>query len=563
MTASEHHENTAPASFSISTQKAFGWSLGLFVLTVVWVGLTSHDIGYTRDEGYYFKAGRDYFGWFQALSRHFSAGEFLKPFQQATIDRHWSYNHEHPVLVKTLFALSYGFLKEGLHLFSTDGAAMRFVGWCFGGLSVVMTYLLSLKLMPHRFALLSALLWLCMPRSFWHMHLACFDIPVVFAHLWIIHAYLKSHSSWKRALWMGVVLGLAAAIKHNVLFVPFILVLHWLVLQAKTSTADGLHFKLPSIPLAFFAMIFIAPVVFILHWPYLWPDLIDRIQWYLNFHLDHEHYPILYFGELLVSPPFPRAFPFVMSSITIPLVTLSIILIALIVCTKFILQNFKHVRRLAKSEDPAFLLQPMALVTLFLLNGLMPFLLISSPSTPIFGGTKHWLNGIPFLIILGVWAIYRLLFSFAQNARWQWPVIAFLILPALTLTLRAHPYGLSSYNEAIGFARGAANVGFQRTFWGYEPMKNWQLINQRTSPKSKIHLGDTNKASYRTYIKDKIIRKDLRYTHRVKDANVASVQPQGEFKKQWIDVWNLWGIRKPASVVHIDGVPLSTVTFKP
>ena len=120
-----------------------------FVLTVVCVGLTSSDIGYTRDEGYYFKAGRDYFGWFQSLWHNWLSGNFLKPFEKATIDRHWSYNHEHPVLVKSLFALSYGVLKVNLGLFATDGSAMRFVGWCFGGLTVVMTYLLSLKLVPH------------------------------------------------------------------------------------------------------------------------------------------------------------------------------------------------------------------------------------------------------------------------------------------------------------------------------------------------------------------------------------------------------------------------------
>ena len=64
----------APSSHKVK------WSVFLFVLTVVCVGLTSSDIGYTRDEGYYFKAGRDYFGWFQYFGiigiRH-----FLKPFE--------------------------------------------------------------------------------------------------------------------------------------------------------------------------------------------------------------------------------------------------------------------------------------------------------------------------------------------------------------------------------------------------------------------------------------------------------------------------------------------------
>ena len=90
--------------------------------------MTSGDIGFTRDEGYYFKAGRDYFGWFAELWQNLLNGKFTQSFSKSAIDRHWSYNHEHPVLVKTMFALSYGLLKEWLGIFSTDSEAMRFVG---------------------------------------------------------------------------------------------------------------------------------------------------------------------------------------------------------------------------------------------------------------------------------------------------------------------------------------------------------------------------------------------------------------------------------------------------
>ena len=90
----------------------------------------------------------------------------------------------------------------------------------------------------------------------------------------------------------------------------------------------------------------------------------------------------------------------------------------------------------------------------------MPFLLIASPNTPIFGGTKHWLNGVPFLIVLAVWVIFQLFTTSKKTIRTskQWIFIAIMILPSLCLTWHAHPYGLSSYNEIVGFARGAATV---------------------------------------------------------------------------------------------------------
>ncbi|MBL91014.1 MAG: hypothetical protein CMH56_04280 [Myxococcales bacterium] len=552
---------TAPASTSILHRPWF-CALLLFLGTAILVGMTSGDIGFTRDEGYYFKAGRDYFGWFAELWQNLLNGKFTQSFSKSAIDRHWSYNHEHPVLVKTMFALSYGVLKEWLGIFSTDSEAMRFVGWIFGGLTVSMTYLLARTLVSNGLAILAALLWLFMPRTFWHMHLACFDIPIIFGHVWLIYAYLQSQRSLKHAIWAGVVFGLAAAIKHNVLFVPFILVLHWMLVQARWPKFEQAGLKLPSIPLAFFTIAVLGPIVFVLHWPYLWPDVISRIGWYFNFHLDHEHYPILYFGELLSAPPFPRHFPFVMSAVTIPLVTLGLILLSLGAAIYALVRHFPRLRR--NNDVP--LQHPHAVLLLLFLNAVMPFWVIANPGTPIFGGTKHWMNGVPFLCILAVWVL-QVLFHQIRNSnhykKLQTGVIGALLVPAALLTFHSHPYGLSSYNEVIGFARGAANAGFQRTFWGYEPQESWDMINQRTPKNSKLHLGDTNQASYRTYKKDKIIRKDLRYSGRVQNSHAASVQPQGEFKKQWVDVWNMWKTRKPAGVVHIDGVPLSTVSFKP
>ena len=59
--------------------------------------------------GYYFKAARDYGRWFDLL--------FSQPsmaFSQVSIDSNWSYNPEHPVLMKSLFALSDLFFHRSL-----------------------------------------------------------------------------------------------------------------------------------------------------------------------------------------------------------------------------------------------------------------------------------------------------------------------------------------------------------------------------------------------------------------------------------------------------------------
>src|SRR5690606_30751440 len=128
----------------------------LFLVTVVVVGVTADSVGYTRDEGYYFKAGEQYWGWFAELGRSVASGDLARPFDKAVIDRHLSYNYEHPVLVKNLFALSWGLGKETFGIFDSNAAAFRFPAWLFAGLSVALVYALARSLLRRRAALLAA-----------------------------------------------------------------------------------------------------------------------------------------------------------------------------------------------------------------------------------------------------------------------------------------------------------------------------------------------------------------------------------------------------------------------
>lgn len=554
----------------------------LFLGTVLLVGATSDGVGFTRDEGYYFKAGDQYWGWFEELGRSVAGGELSRPFDKAIIDKHLSYNNEHPVLVKNLFALSYGLGKQTFGVFERSSSAFRFPAWLFAGLSVALLFALARSLLSRRAALLAALMWLSMPRAFWHMHLACFDIPVVAAHIWLVLAYLRGRRTVKGALLCGVAFGLAAAVKHNVLVAPAFFVLHWLLVEARAPRKSAAGLVLPPVPLRFFAMALLGPLVFLAHWPYLWHDTLQRLGSYLGFHLQHEHYPILWFGDLLTKPPFPVSFPFVMSAVTVPVPVLVLFItgaaLALVVSGRFLWARF------TKQAAPAELtLVPLGETAdepsaspalLLLLNVAFPFALIALPSSPIFGGTKHWMNALPFLCVLGAWAVEEGLARLARalpEARRRLLVsgLAFgalallVVVPGALESARVHPYGLSSYNALVGYTRGAANVGFQRTFWGYEPRALLPFINEGAPAPRRIHFGDTNHDSWRFYQRDGMLERDLRYSGKVRGSSVAAVQPQGEFKDQWMDVLNEWGVHGPDEVVHLEGVPLLTVTFKP
>ena len=96
-----------------------------FVYLVVLVK-TAHPIGYARDEGFYFNAASSYAGWFDQLMRDPAAA-----IQRSAVDAHWSANHEHPGLVKSMFGLSWDLLYKKWHLFSEEGTSFRFGGMLF------------------------------------------------------------------------------------------------------------------------------------------------------------------------------------------------------------------------------------------------------------------------------------------------------------------------------------------------------------------------------------------------------------------------------------------------
>ncbi|MCC7073264.1 MAG: glycosyltransferase family 39 protein [Deltaproteobacteria bacterium] len=550
-------------------------AVALAVAATVLVAVTAQQLGFTRDEGYYFKAGEQYWRWFESLARH-----PVEALSAGGIDRGWGYNHEHPALVKTLFAWSFG-VAEALGLSGKDGVlhvhdALRFPAWCFAGLSVALTFLLARTLLSRRAALVAALLWLSLPHPFWHMHVACFDVAISAAHTWLVLAYLRWRHTPSGALAVGALFGLAAAVKHNVLVVPALLVLHWLITEAEPVRREPAGWRVPRIPLVFPSLALVGPLVFLLTWPWLWHDPFLRVGQYLGFHLRHEHYPILYFGKLWTHPPFPIEFPFVMSAVTIPTAALVLMVLGVLLALVVVVHGARaRWARTPTSSGGAELTRvPLGdgasgsscdTALLVLLNAFLPFVLIALPWTPIFGGTKHWMNGLPFLCVLAAWALEeacaRLRAIEVRGARGAFALLALLVIvPGFWISARVWPYGLGSYNELIGFTRGAANVGMQRTFWGYEPRAALPIVNERAPRNGRIHFGDTNHDSWRMYQRDGLLRADIAWSGTVRGAAVASVQPQGEFKQQWLDVWNEWGDRSPDVVLHTDGVPVATVT---
>ncbi|MEO6421092.1 MAG: glycosyltransferase family 39 protein, partial [Polyangiaceae bacterium] len=275
-----------------------GWrdqTIALFLgaIYVSWLLATARSLGFARDEGFYFRAATDYARWFELLFR--SPGLALK---QGAVDASWGTNHEHPALMKSLFALSWMQFHERWHIFQDASTAFRFPGMCMGGMGVAITYIFGARAFSRRAGLIAAVLLGLMPRVFYHAHLACFDVPIM--SMWLLCVYVYWRSTQKGglgwALLAGIVYGLTLETKHNAWILPAVFIPHALFVHGKSM---GRHLRLGrlQLPANLVAMATVGPLVFYVLWPWMWNDTGARLQDYLNFHLHHEYYNIEFLGR--------------------------------------------------------------------------------------------------------------------------------------------------------------------------------------------------------------------------------------------------------------------------
>lgn len=326
-------------------------------------------------------------------------------------------------------------------------------------------------------------------------------------------------------------------------------------------------------PWALVAMALIGPVIFYLHWPRIWFDTFERVSWYMKFHLTHTHYFVLYFGENLWRPPFPRSYPWVMTLVTVPAGILLASALGLFAWVKQSVQAGRlgaWIEALRQRQLPQVSADPRGTGVLLLLNFAFPILLIAQPQTPIFGGTKHWMPAMPYLSMMAgfgvVWAARQALSVWGEQGARAWGVgvmaSAALLLPAAGELYANHPYGTSYYNELIGSHRGAADRKMMRQYWGYAIRGAAPWINANAPERARIWPGNATSWAIQEYKREGILREDLRPSG-IEGSDVAIFSHQRSFLHSEFDIWRAYGTRVPAYVYTLDGVPLVSVYVRP
>ena len=518
--------------------------LGYVALLLV----TSAELGYARDEGFYFQAARSYEAWFELL--HTDIAGALDP---AAIDRYWSVNHEHPALMKSLFALSHRYLFSSFHLFQEQGTSYRFPGMVVSSLGVAFTYAWGRRESGRLAGLVAALSLAFMPRVFYHCHLACFDMPVAALLLITAYAYARSLDGGVRwALASGVLYGLLLDTKHNAWLLPGALGLHFVITRGGHAWRE-LRAKRWPIPHAFLAMLLISPLVFYACWPWIWHDTVPRLRAYAQFHLQHEYYNMEFLGQTYWEPPMPRLYAWVMTLATVPGVTLLLFVVGVGVAVWSQLVRWR-----AKSLAGA-----SGVGVLWALCLVMAYAPWWSTDTPIFGGTKHWLTAYPFLCLFaGKGFAYAAARITELVPRRQWlpfapPVFAAAVLVGpLCMTLHSTPWGLSFYTPLVGGAPGAASLGLNRTFWGYTTGAVQGFINQAAPPRSNVYVHDTALQSWEMMRVDGRLRGDLRGSLSIAGSALALYHHEPHMHRVEYQTWVDYGHAAPATIGTLDGVPI-------
>lgn len=565
------------------TRPTDGWdwtiAAALFVGTIALLMATTQ-MGIPRDESFYFHAAGRYIEWFRELAQHWEAGELWRSFTRANIDKHWSYNWEHPVLMKTAFALSNQLFNHTLGWLDASNA-MRLPGAITGAGCIAVVYLFCAPIFGRAAGVIAAGALLGQPRFFFHAHLACFDVPITFFWLATVYAYWRSWRSHGWAVATGVLWGLALCTKLNAFFIPIVVFGHWLTTQWRHIDLDWRHYEveLPDIPKAFYWMAGLGPLIFYALTPRIWFDTTKRVGAYLAFHLNHVHYPVQYFHQNIQFPPLPVSYPWGMTLLTVPV---TILLAAAIGAVAFA-DRFETTTRVRDWVVAArHLTWPerpdrthRGTFWLIGLNALFPIALISMPETPIFGGTKHWMPAMPFIAILAgagaVWSARQLAQwisdEFALSTTWirRATVAAtalFLLGPAGTATAHNHPYGTSYYNTLIGGVRGAADAGMFRQFWGYTSRQALPWLNENAPNNTPVWIHNTTGFAWWFYTNEGMARDDLRTVSRT-GSRYALYHQQRAFVHQLAQLWKDYGTFAPAHIVEHDGVPLLSVYRRP
>ncbi|MBL8606706.1 MAG: glycosyltransferase family 39 protein [Myxococcales bacterium] len=542
-----------------------GLALGVAAY-LAWLIRSARTLGFCRDESFYFDAAQNHARWIKLL-----LDSPKRAFERGAVDGAFSYNHEHPSFLKNLFGVSWAYLHEKWHVFDDASTSFRFPGMVMACLAIAVTYSMGSRFYGRVAGLFAAGALALMPRVFYHAHLACFDVGIMAMIAASVWAYERAHATGKPS-WIvafGVVYGMTLDTKHNAWMLPAVFLGHTLVVASTSPKVDVRRAVRLAAPLV--SMGTLGPLVCYALWPWLWNDTQPRIREYVSFHMNHEYYNMEFLGRNYFSAPSPPHYAPVMIAATVPTITL--VLFAVGAAER--LRSFGRLvaRRLrTKEAQPELAWTAVQRDALVFAAVAVPLAVFFLPSTPIFGGTKHWFPAYPFMAMLAGRA-----FSVARARLWplvrsRIPIRSGMFAAALGLvclaaplaaTAHSHPFGLSAYVPLAGGTRGGASLGLNRQFWGFTTQSLAPFLEREARPGERIFIHDTTWGAFGRMQQEKRLRSDLSGVGAPTDGDLAIVHHELHMAEADTNIQTAYETTTPVYVLTHDGVPIISVYRRP
>ena len=517
----------------------------------------------TDDDDFYLPAGKTYVSWW------LRAATFdFKAWNKQQIDAYFQVNREHPPVAK--YGLGFSGLIFSPILGPISGPRVSTVFFStLAALSLLWMAIVQLQYVRGLIAGgLGVLFLLVLPRFSFHSQVGTLDVPVAAMYCLTAACALQAQTKRWSIVLLGVVFGLAAATKLNA---PFFVVPYFFFsllvngfISFDSSKQQRWSLKLPVIPLGFISMAIIGPLVFVLVWPWMWFDIVQRVQDYVAFHLHHYGIYFLYFGQVYDSNPFaPWHAPWVMAAITVPLSTSILAIYGLFFGLKPI---WRCISKTGEDDKEG------VFVLWCGLHALCSIGVVSLSGGAKYGGAKLFMPFFPFWCLLAGYGALRLLELFGTYDIRQWRKNAFVyaaislsIFSGVVLIARTSSVPLSQYNGLVGGLRGATQVGFERQYYdlAYRDMVSW--IAKAAPHNAKVHFLPNNWEYIRTfkwYKREGSIRSDISVVRNPQEAHWIILTHERRFKRYTTDLLGLrsWKVLKEKVV---DGVPLWTALERP
>ncbi len=489
---------------------------------LVFLLAATYGIGITVDEGVYISFSRDAVEWLIEFIQGIVQGEPGRALGRSALFEYWAANKEHPSIMKWIGGFSYLMFSPFM-----DAPASYRLGFV---LLFMATLYFIYRFMSREFSfeagLFSALSVLFIPCIFGYSHLVVMDFVVAAFGIMAAFSWYWGTNSRKWSILSGLFIGLALASKINAFFfIPPLIV--WSLLFTRKKSADNL-----------FALLLLAPIVFILSWPWLYHNTFARILDYLTYHLHHEMLPEYYFGRIYNDPSAPWHYPFVMFALKTPLTILASLILGIFSILK--IKNHKiHLRS--------------SLHLLLFFNFLIPMLVLTPRSIPKYDGPRLFLSSFLYagcLAGLGLSWFYRnILKAIAKTKK---PIRPNLILALLAVVVYAlpfydiitlHPYEpFSFWSRLIGGLKGAQKAGLESNDWGNVPPEAVHYLNRTLPPNSSVYNNTGAYEPLRNYHIFGMLRKDIRFTSVRADYLLLEINQSWSDWEPW---WDLYFDRSP------------------